>query len=442
MRKLQLAGAVALALGISLPAAAVDGGPFPLPASTGPLNADDPFLLSTGLTATLITDRDTLNAQGLPATFGNWDMSAFDASSQSIYVPAEVGSGAGVFRYDVHKGMFKVLIEGNASGIREADPAAFDAANDDFARLDPATATPFGSLLTGEETSGGRLFEIRNPKSNGKNIHVEFLAKVPSVAHEGLRFDSQGNLYFVDENNSGSVYKFVPQSHGNLKVGQSFVLVVDAFAGNAAENWNSATNSSQPRTGAAHWEPLTDEQGNALAGIADPFAFVTTTGGRNAADDINGAPYGRPEDITLTTLANGNEIVYFTATSENAVYGIELVGDTTANVGIFANRDTVDLATGNSVGSSLASPDNLETGADGTIYIIEDQNGGVNADIWKAVDANNDGVAESIGRWLSLGVVGAEPTGLEQDPNDPNRFILNIQHPASGNDALWEIRVR
>lgn len=441
MRKLLPLSAAAIALSISLPAAAVDGGPFPLPASTGVLQPDDPFLLSSGLTSTLITDRDTLNAQGLPSTFGNWDMSAFDPSTHSIYIPAEVGSGAGVFRYDEHLGTFMVLMEGNGTGVRESDPAAFDATNDDFARFDPATATPFGSLLLGEEMSGGRLFEVRNPKSNGALIQAELLGKIPSVAHEGLRFDSQGNLYFVDEFNSGSVYKFAPRSQGNLKVGQSFVLAIDAYDGQyAREDWNSGNNANQPRTGAAHWEPLTDEDGNVLPGVSDPFAFVTTTGGRNAADSVGGTPYGRPEDVTLTTLANGNEVLYVTVTSEDAVYGIELLGGTDAMVRIFVDRSTIDLSTGAPVGTQFNNPDNLATGADGTIYVVEDQEVPV-ADIWKAMDADNDGVAEAIGRWLSLGIPGAEPTGLEQDPKDPNRFILNIQHPSSGNDALWEIRL-
>jgi hypothetical protein len=142
----------------------------------------------------------------------------------------------------------------------------------------------------------------------------------------------------------------------------------------------------------------------------------------------------------MTTLANGNEVVYFTATSEDAVYGIELVGETSAIVRVFVDRDTIDLATGTGVGTPFNNPDNLATGADGSIYVIEDQEVPV-SDIWKVFDANKDGVAESVGRWLSLGIPGAEPTGLEQDPNDPNRFILTIQHPDSGNDALWEIRV-
>ena len=129
---------------------------------------------------------------------------------------------------------------------------------------------------------------------------------------------------------------------------------------------------------------------------------------------------------------------FFAATSEHAVYKVELTAGGTASVGIFSNRNTIDLATGLAVGTALANPDNVEKGADGTIYVIEDNEPG---DIWKVIDANNDGVAEAMGRWASLSVPGAEPTGFEQDPNDRNRFIVNVQHPASGNDAMWEIRL-
>ncbi|MCB1724607.1 MAG: DUF839 domain-containing protein [Gammaproteobacteria bacterium] len=442
MRKRVLVNAAVIAIGAGSSAAAVDGGPFPLPASTGVLTAGDPFLLSSGLTATLITDRHTLQARGLPATFGHWDMATFDRTSASIYVPTEVGSGAGVFRYDIQSGTFQILMKGNASGIRTTDPALFDPLDDDFAGLDPATATPFGSVLTGEERPGGRLFEISNPNADGRRVDVAFLANVPAVAHEGLRFDSHGNLYFVDEFDSGSVYRFVPRERGTLNAGQSFVLVVDAFAGNPAQAYNSAVNVTEPRAGAAHWQPLTDADGGALPGVADPFDFASKAGGgRRAADSVGGTPFGRPEDVTLTRLANGREILYFAATSEHAVYGVELVDDAVAMVRIFVDRDVIDLATGAAVGISFTHPDNLASGADGSIYIVEDQ-AVPDADIWRAIDADRDGVAEGVGRWISLGVPGAEATGLEQDPNDPHRFIVNIQHPTGGNDALWEIRTR
>ena len=416
--------------------------PFPLAASAPDTTATEgtaPFVISDGLTQKLITDRNTLMTRGLPSSLTTWDMSAFHKSSKDVFIPSEAGTGAGVFRYDLTTGSVKTLLLGDGSGTRTADPSQFDPDHGDYSRLDPATWSPWGTVLTGEETTGGRLFEIRNPNGNG-NTNVRWLDKVPAVSHEGLRFDRQGVLYFVDEDNSGSIYKFVPAQRNNPKAGQTFVLSVDAFAdgdGAPAQVWNSATNTTKVRTGAATWIPITDTHGNALTD-ANPFAYVVATGGRIAADEVGGTPYGRPEDITFKTLANGNEAFFFTATSEHTVYCVELTGANTATVRVFVNRNTKDMATDAPVGTALANPDNLATGSDGTIYIVEDNEPG---DIWVAIDLNNNGTAEKIGRWISLGVAGAEPTGLEQDPNDPKRFIVNVQHPASGNDALWEIRV-
>ena len=52
----------------------------------------------------------------------------------------------------------------------------------------------------------------------------------------------------------------------------------------------------------------------------------------------------------------------------------------------------------------------------------------------------DDGVAEYLALWLSNGVAGSEPTGLMFHPNDATKAIVSIQHPASGNDALFEIK--
>ena len=242
--------AVGLLLSSALAAAAA---PFPLPASA-PLNPATeltaPFVLSDGLTQCLITNRVKLTATGLPATFGLWDMSAFDKNSRNVFIPSEVGAGAGVFRYNLNTRTFTTLMVGNGSGVRASNPALFNPLNDDFSRFDPATYTPWNSLLVGEETTGGRLFEVENPGANG-NIKVRWLSKVPAVAHEGLRFDNDGNLYFIVEDNSGSIYKYVPSKKKDLASGQTFVLKVAAFTGAAGEVWNSATNTGKIRIGAA-----------------------------------------------------------------------------------------------------------------------------------------------------------------------------------------------
>ncbi|QDU65922.1 alkaline phosphatase PhoX [Engelhardtia mirabilis] len=433
---------------------------YPLPATTGSTTATEgtaPFLLPAGVTQTKIADRLTLTLQGLPATFGNWDMIALDPTSRFVFVPAEVSQGSGLFRFDTQDSSFELLMVGDNSGVRESDPAQWSAATDDFGRFDPATWTPWGSVLTAEETTGGRLFEVRNPLATGGPYDVVWHSGIPALRHEGLRLDSLGNVYMVDEDNSGSIYKFAPKTPGDLSVGQSFVLRVDAYAANplanAALDWSAPVNLSASRFGAATWVPMTDADGVALT-AADPFAFVTTTGGRNAADELKGTPYGRPEDLEVSFLANGHEVLFCSLTSENRVVSIELSDPTHCTVRVFVDFDTLNLATGLDVNplqqsptvspgpdtaTNFDDPDNLAVDAFGDIYVVEDQNPG---DVWKCVDADRDGVAEGMGIWLSLGVAGTEPTGLIADPNDPYRFWLCVMHPDSANDALWALDTR
>lgn len=265
------------------------------------------------------------------------------------------------------------------------------------------------------------------------------MTSIPGVSHEGIRFDSADNLYFIDENDSGCIYKFVPRTRRDLSVGQTFVLRVNAYNGTASAAYNSATNLAQPRTGPATWIPMTDGNGTRLT-VSNPFVYVTASGGRTAGDELRCTPYGRPEDMTISNFT-GRDILYFPATSEHAVYSVILTPGDTATVNVFVSRNTTDLATGAAVGTAFGSPDNMayQTG-NGNIYIVEDQEPPV-ADIWQAVDANGDGVAEHISRWFTQGVTGSEPTGLFFDPNNRNRAIVSVQHPSSGNDAVWSLTV-
>ena len=86
----------------------------------------------------------------------------------------------------------------------------------------------------------------------------------------------------------------------------------------------------------------------------------------------------------------------------------------------------------------LDHPDNLaiETGPNGEIqlFVVEDENP---SDIWVATDADGDGIAEIVDLFASLGTSGAEASGFIVDPR--GGYLVNIQHPASGNDALWSI---
>jgi secreted PhoX family phosphatase len=165
-----------------------------------------------------------------------------------------------------------------------------------------------------------------------------------------------------------------------------------------------------------------------------------TIDGRVTANTVGGTDYQRPEDMELQTAANGDELLYIATTTTNEVYTFNLTTNTSS---VFANQNTIDLATGLAVGAGLISPDNMAIDANGNMYIIEDRNGGVDNDIWFAKDINKDGdlldAGEGLARWASNGTAGSEFTGLYFDKFDPNVAYVNIQHPTSGNDRLIKI---
>ena len=420
--------------------------PLVAPATLSNTNeSNNPFLLPEGWTQTLVTDRTTLNIQGLPSTFGTWDMiDVGGTTSEYIYIPMEVQKGSGVIRYNQDTGDFTTLLQGNNTGVFNSNPSTWSATNDDFGSLDPAVVTPTGSLLTAEEWSGdGRIFEISNPETATGTIDadVRWLSNIPSVSHEGIKFDSAGSMYFVDENNSGSIYRFTPNTIGDLTSGSIDVLTIDAFSGDASANYDAGVNVGQSRTGNSTWVEIVNSAGIKTT-YADPFDF-TTRGGRSAADEAYGTPFGRPEDMVIATI-NGDEVLYFATTSENIVYGLNLA---TGLVFEAVNSTVTPDGLGNTpVGSGandslygLDDPDNLEIsfGASGELqlFIIEDGDPG---DIWMATDYDGDGVADVIDLFASLGPFGSEPSGFIVDPR--GGFLVNIQHPASGNDALWRLR--
>lgn len=421
--------------------------PLTAPANSGNTNeATSPFLLPEGWVSTKVTDRFTLNSQpGFQSTFGSWDMINIGGkNNEFVYIPMEVGRGAGVVRYNRDTGISTTLLGGNNSGIFSSTPGTWSAINDDFGAIDPAVITPGNTLVVAEEWSGnGRMFEISNPgtATGVADTSVTWLSNIPSVSHEGVKFDKQGRMYFIDENASGSLYRMTPNIDGDLSAGKVEVLAVDNFAGNAA----LAGTGQAGRTGAGGWIAIVDTNGNALT-TADPFDF-TARGGRTAADEVGATPFGRPEDLEIGILANGNEAIFMATTDENIVWSIELDADGNEGVNVteFINSLTTPSSQLSPVGVGandsvygLDDVDNLaiETGPNGEIqlFVVEDESP---SDIWLATDADADGFADIIDLFASLGVAGAEATGFIIDPR--GGYLVNIQHPSSGNDALWSI---
>ena len=276
------------------------------------------------------------------------------------------------------------------------------------------------------------------------------------------------------------------KNKGDYTVGQTFVLSVDAFissGGVASKDYNQQA-AGVVRVGAATWLPLTDAVGNPLPGITNPFrdgapgaaADPTSFGGRPAADDAGGTPFGRPEDVSVGKLANGNEVVYIAVTSESKVISIEILEQGPGKRHGNEDRDwkgngTPATASGKAIvrtfvsesGSPknlgfapttgvLNSPDNLSMDALGNVYVIEDAPNGSNVggDIWFIRDTDNDGVAESLDHFLSIRVNGSEATGMIFNPKVPTEFSVAVQHPSSTNlaaipkglgDAIWMFNV-
>lgn len=405
-------------------------------------------------------NQSIVRVPGAATSASMWDMVAFDPTGQYIFIPHESPFGAGISRYSIEEDTSVVLFSGDGSGV-SGDAGTWGS---DYGAFDPARFTPNGTVITGEEWSGeGRVFEILNPMADPADIQVRELDAFANVSHEGIMFSKKHNniVYYVDEYNSGSIYKLVLRNPSDLSAGgQTFVLYIDAFKGDASANWNSAANKSQPRTGQGSWLALTDENGTPRTkvspfknGISAGPKNPNTFGGRLAADEVRGTPYGRPEDIEVGVLSSGHEVLYVATTSEKAVYAIKMESTHQVYVSVFASEDSTPKNVGFPATSAvLNSPDNLAQDALGNIYVVEDapNRSDVGGDIWFIRDANSDGIAESLDHFMSIQVDGAEATGMIFNPARPTEFVVSVQHPDSTDlstvpegfgDALWRFNL-
>lgn len=493
LAKSSIAAAIALALA---PNASAGTAPFFVPLTEGelvtipdgfkvpdeegglvPLQSVDernkPWSVPAGVSQTNLISMEEVELSGIGSVVrvdaGNnssmFDMLAFDPTGENIFIPHETPFGAGVSRYNMATDQIDILFKGDETGEEGFK------ADSDFGAFDPVRWTPNGTLIAGEEWAGtGRLVEICDPYAtpadptasalqqgnceSDSSAQWRVLDGLPLTSQEGIAFSIENPdtvMYFVDENNSGAIYKAVFTDAGVMNKAQTFVLSVDAYkdcvenaACDPSENFWVGDNNTSQRTGSANWVPITGPGGSTLEGIQDPTELIlddsgniirSGLAGRIAADNAGATPYGRPEDATISVSANGYEMIYVAVTAENSVISIEetpegpyvrtfVDGDTATNVGF---PDT---------NARLNSPDNLAIDSLGNIYVIEDspnttQVGAAGGDIWFVRDTDNDGVGESLDHFMSLQVAGSEATGMIFHPVDPTRFVVAVQHPRS-----------
>lgn len=396
---------------------------------TSALPAAAPIKLSSpNFSQVTLANRANQNALTPGQDSGNWDMiTANETGAEAgryLFMPFETGTG-GVMRVDLQDSNYNTrtttIVAPGSQGFVSGDASRW---------------TPWGSYVTAEESWGtgstkGRLFEVTNPTTAGQFTGT-FIQRsiIPRLSHEGLAFDQNKSMYFIDELNGGSIYKYV-SANPNATNGNDYFAAGQTFAAKV----NGGNNANA--VGAIAWEAITDVNGAALAGVSTVLGDGSIDG-RVTANTVKATDYQRPEDLDIKLLANGQEVLFIATTTTNEVYSFNL---DTGMASLFASTATIDLATGLAVGAgSFTSPDNLAIDAEGNVYIIEDRNGAVDDDIWFAKDINNDGdlldAGEGLARWASNGTPGSEFTGLYFDKFKPNVAYVNIQHPSTGDDRL------
>ena len=350
---------------------------------------DQPFLLPDGFGQELVLDE------------AGFDVYPGAADYSEMMTLNETGPEAGRYLYRTHEvadngAVTFVDLETGASGILVQDAA--------WRRLDGLRWTPWGTLLFGEETTGGQVYElVLDPDHPTRADRVEPRPALGVMRHEGIGIDGDGAVYVVDELDGGSIFRFVPDRAGDLSSGRLHALRLTGLD-ESAQGYDPATATG--KVGAFEWVAL-----DAEAVVVDADA---------AADAVHATEFGRPEDLELI-----GDVLYASLTSEDRVIGIDL-GEQVVDTFVIAGRAGAD---------GLAKPDNLARGPDGQLWIVEDD---VPSDIWVA-RPGDDGAAAEVRRFASLVDEEAEGTGI-YFRTDPLTLFVNVQHPAKAlADGTWAI---
>lgn len=302
----------------------------------------------------------------------------------------------------------------------------------DWEALDGIVWTPWQTVLFAEEAGtsarpdpdapraqSGLVYEIKLNKHDPMSAEsVTVRPMLGALAHEGIEIDAEGNVYVIDEDRKGSIYKFVPENYGDLSSGQLYALKV----------MNGA------KTGAAEWVALDMTQAQIKA--------------HAAATAVGATEYCRPEDLeridgTLYVALTCEDVDNAANTSgQGAVMAIELGEKPVVSYVVAAGKNApleVKPSATTAGVTGFKGPDNLAKGPDGKLWIVEDNDW---SDIWvydpRSKDANGDGYKDGVHLFASLKDKPAEGTGIYFG-KDPHTLFVNVQHSGTGNDKTMAI---
>lgn len=340
---------------------------------------------------------------------------------------------------------------------------------------DPIRCTPWGTIVAGEESTTGAMYEIFQPetittplavinRATGLTSDPRLVKRKPlgQLAFEGQVILPDGTMYFGDElrpgggNPGGAIYKFVPDfpfsggpaitvpaqspfASGKLyglkvgstgdngqgtEIGQGTWIGVD-FLTYRDMNDNTVLRSAQTAlkfTG--YYRPEDMDQDPIAAARGEVRACWTNTGRMSnggSSQVETGSIYG--EVMCLTDAANP-------AASSGAVPTVRrfIAGDRDAN---YFDNVAFQPHTGNLVVLEDGEVDVVE--ADGTTELRGN-------DIWMCLPDGADRDVQSDGcvRIASLRDTNAEPTGFIFTASGETAYV-SMQHRATGEGALLKI---
>jgi hypothetical protein len=375
-----------------------------VPGGAGTFPNEQPFVLPDGFVQSVIA------REGDGGATERFDMNTLN----------ETGPRAGRFLYRSHEVLenAQVTVTDLATGLTSVLAQRFD-----WNRLDGLVWTRWQTLLVGEEMRPGRTPSTPDPlvpqALAGLVYEVDPVtgASVPrpalgAKAHEGMRFDPQGNLYSISETAptpvppggpGGYIFKFVPDRPGDLSSGQLYALRIVAPTGD--------------RTGSAIWVALDRDLVQVDADIAATQAGATG--------------YGRPEDVEIATSTGNNRgganVLYVSITNENRVLRIDL-----RQPGGGRDHDTAFVSdyvrAGVNAPLDFINPDNLALDPNGNLYIAEDSTTPPGNDLWVALAGHGPQLAAiATVRFASLTDCEAEVSGIYFD-HGGRRLFVNVLH--------------
>lgn len=390
-------------------------------------NPAAPWKLPMGFSQAVVSDESDLNI---------YDGGRDDWHDMNVV--NETGKMAGRFMYRTHEvRVGSTYPEGGAVSVVDLKTGESRVLVQDMSwtALDGIRWTPWNTVVFAEETTGGKFLEIEleGDLMTAKAVHDRPM--VGRLAHEGIDLDAAGNLYVVDEHRGrtsgcsgvvpcgGGVYKFVPDSYGDLSSGSLYILKVNGADGVGQGEWVGPIDPLTARESGTAAGGQSYQRPEDLEIIDDVLYVAITEGPRDVVTDsatgmlkfTNELYEGRVIAIDLNTMAVTN----FVKPGVNAPVEIGKPGEEGHQ-------------------SGFDSVDNLAEAPNGDLIMIEDNKP---SDIWFAsTETNEFGASEQVGLFASLTDPEAEGTGIYFSPLDPHTLYVNVQHSAAEDgDGTWAI---